>query len=59
MKSVDLFKEETAKKHYTADYETSELVFRRGFPFRLMIVLSRPLKSTEKFELELRMGNNN
>nr|CAB3266929.1 protein-glutamine gamma-glutamyltransferase K [Phallusia mammillata] len=56
VKSVELFKDETTKKHFTSDYETQEMVFRRGFPFKMMITLSRELKATETVEFELRMG---
>lgn len=53
---MDLLKGDNVPKHHTSDYESSELVVRRGIPFRLMITLSRPLKDDENVDFELRMG---
>uniref|UniRef100_H2ZHB5 Transglutaminase-like domain-containing protein n=1 Tax=Ciona savignyi TaxID=51511 RepID=H2ZHB5_CIOSA len=57
VKSVELFKDETSLKHYTSEYETNELVIRRGIPFKVLINLSRALKIHETPEFELRMGS--
>nr|XP_002119887.1 protein-glutamine gamma-glutamyltransferase K [Ciona intestinalis] len=56
VKSVDLLKSDNTVQHYTSDYEGSELVVRRGQPFKLLITLSRALKKEEEVEFELRMG---
>lgn len=44
------------KLHNTSDYEVPELVIRRGFSFKLMMTLSRPLAKGEEFDFEFRAG---
>jgi len=56
IKEVDLFKDETSKKHFTSAYESNDLVLRRGIPFKLLITLSRDVVPDENFVFELRMG---
>ena len=56
IESIELFRNETSKNHFTSDYETSNLILRRGFSFKVLITLSRDLHTDEKFMFELRMG---
>jgi len=56
-KSVDLFKKENTLLHHTEDYETKELVVRRGFKFKLLVTCSRKIDEKEKVQFELRAGS--
>ena len=42
--------------HHTEDYETKELVVRRGFKFKLLVTCSRKVDEKEKVQFELRAG---
>lgn len=54
--SVNLLKSDNTPKHYTSDYETDELVVRRGFPFTIMLTLSRNMTDNDKIAFDMRFG---
>ena len=53
---MDLLKKENTLLHHTEDYETKELVVRRGFKFKLLVTCSRKIDEKEKVQFELRAG---
>jgi len=55
-RSVDLLKSENTSLHFTEEYETTKLVVRRGFKFKLLVTLSRALAHDESVEFEFRAG---
>ena len=53
VKSVELFQDETSKAHFTSEYESSDLVVRRGLPFKVLITLSRDIISEYRHTISL------
>jgi len=56
-KSVNLLKNENTILHHTEEYETNELVIRRGFKFKLLVTFSRKIDENEKVQFELQAGS--
>ncbi|KAK7889583.1 hypothetical protein WMY93_025143 [Mugilogobius chulae] len=58
--SIDLLKDKSGQnrtEHRTQDYQSKNLIIRRGQTFQMWITLSRPFDhSTDKLHLELKIG---
>uniref|UniRef100_UPI00358E950F protein-glutamine gamma-glutamyltransferase K-like n=1 Tax=Myxine glutinosa TaxID=7769 RepID=UPI00358E950F len=49
---------EAKKTHHTEDYDSAYLVLRRGFPFKVELILSRPFEPTaDRLQMELFIGS--
>ena len=53
---MNLLKNENTILHHTEEYETNELVIRRGFKFKLLVTFSRKIDENEKVQFELQAG---
>ncbi|XP_069319865.1 protein-glutamine gamma-glutamyltransferase K [Eulemur rufifrons] len=50
--------DQNRREHHTDEFEYDELIVRRGQPFHIVILLSRPYESSDRITLELLIGNN-
>ncbi|XP_036740417.2 protein-glutamine gamma-glutamyltransferase K isoform X1 [Manis pentadactyla] len=50
--------EQNRQEHHTDEFEYDELIVRRGQPFCMALLLSRPYESSDHVALELFIGNN-
>ncbi|XP_077952530.1 coagulation factor XIII A chain-like [Gasterosteus aculeatus] len=53
---VDMMLQSNSQKHFTKNYEVSNLVVRRGQEFTVRVTFSRPLTQGDDFQLEFLIG---
>lgn len=59
VKGVDLLSshsDQNRREHHTDEFEYDELIIRRGQPFYMVLLLSRPYESSDYVALELLIG---
>lgn len=48
--------DQNRREHHTDEFEYDELIVRRGQPFHMVLLLSRPYESSDHIALELLIG---
>ena len=55
---LDILMKQNMLSHHTEEYETEEMVLRRGSPFELEVILDRDfVKGEDEISVEFLMGN--